>query len=367
MSSRYFPKSTEQLVHWYERYVSPFALILGFLADNFFFFSRVDALQTHLLFLSYLIVVGSCILLIHFIQAGKMHARSIVNIAPLIPVVMQFMFGNLFSGYLALYSRSASIAVSWIFVIVIAVLLIGNERFRNLYTRFTFQISLYFTVLFSFLIFFLPTVFLRIGPWMFVLSGAVSLIAIALFILLLRRFVPEIVRKDLRHTIAIIVSIFAIFNILYFSDLIPPVPIALKEAGVYHNVTRTEDGNYRLLAEPVPWYESYLRYNTAYHMTSQEGVYVYSAIFAPSGLSTGILHQWQYYDDVTEGWIEAGTLRFAIIGGRDGGYRGYSFKSAPVPGKWRVNVITEYGQLIGRISFTAIPVSTGVPLVSSIK
>ncbi len=202
---------------------------------------------------------------------------------------------------------------------------------------------------------------------MFVLSGVVSLVAIAFFVLLLHRFVPEVVRKDLLHTIVAIVVIFATFNILYFSDLIPPVPIALKEAGVYHNVERAEDGNYRLLAEPVPWYESYLRYNTAYHKTFQEGVYVYSAIFAPSGLSTGILHQWQYYDDVTKRWIEAGTLRFAIIGGRDGGYRGYSFKSTPVPGKWRVNVITEYGQLIGRISFMVIPVSTSVPLVSLVK
>lgn len=367
MSSRYFPKSTEQLVHWYERYVSPLALILGFLADNFFFFSRVDTLQTHLLFFSYLVIVGSCILLIHFIQAGKMRDRRIVSMAPFIPVVMQFAFGNLFSGYLALYSRSASIAVSWIFVVVLASLLIGNERFRNLYTRFTFQVSLYFTVLFSFLIFFLPTMLLRIGPWMFVLSGVVSLITTALFMLLLDRFVPEVVRKDLSRTVAIIIAIFAIFNTLYFADLIPPVPIALKEAGVYHKVVRTPAGDYELSAEPVPWYESYLRYNTAYHMTSKEGVYVYSAIFAPSGLSTGILHQWQYHDDVTDTWIEAGTVRFAITGGRDGGYRGYSFKSAPVPGRWRVNVITRYGQLIGRISFTVVPVSTAVPLVSLIK
>ncbi|MBM3260960.1 DUF2914 domain-containing protein [Candidatus Kaiserbacteria bacterium] len=367
MASRYFPKSTEELVRWYERYVSPFALILGFLADNFFFFSRVDSLQTHLLFFFYLLVVGSCILLIHFIQAGKMRDRRIVNMAPFIPVVMQFMFGNLFSGYLALYSRSASIAVSWIFVVVLAGLLIGNERFRNLYTRFTFQISLYFTVLFSFLIFFLPTVFLHIGPWMFVLSGVVSLIAIALFMLLLNRFLPMIVRADFRRTLAIIITIFATFNILYFADLIPPVPIALKEAGVYHKVTRTQSGDYELLAEPVPWYESYLRYNTAYHVVAGEGVYVYSAVFAPTGLSTGILHEWQRFDEISERWIDAGTLRFAITGGREGGYRGYSLKSFPAPGTWRVNVITEYGKLVGRVSFRVIPVATSVPLISLTK
>lgn len=294
-----------------------------------------------------------------------MRDRRIVNMAPFIPVVMQFMFGNLFSGYLALYSRSASIAVSWIFVIVIAGLLIGNERFRNLYTRFTFQTSLYFTVLFSFLIFFLPTVLLRIGPWMFLLSGAVSLLAITLFTALLNRLVPEVVHKDLWRTIVVIVMIFTAFHVLYFTDLIPPVPLALKAAGVYHGVTRTSDGSYELFGEPVPWYEPYLRYNTKYHATAGENAYVYSAIFAPSGLSTIILHQWQRYNESLGAWVTVSTLRFAIVGGRDGGYRGYSGKSAPSPGKWRVNVITQHGQLIGRISFTVVPVPVPAPVIRS--
>lgn len=365
MSSRYFPKSIEQLVHWYERYISPLALIGGFLVDNFFLVTRVDILQTHLVFFTYLLIIAICIPLIHFIEAGRMRDRRIVNLAPFIPVIMQFAFGGLFSGYLALYSRSASLAVSWIFVVVIAGLLIGNERFRRLYTRFQFQISLYFAVVFSFLIFFLPVVLQRIGPLVFILSGMMSLVAIMFFAMLLDRIVPQIVRKDFSRTVAIIIAIYCLFNVLYFSNLIPPLPLALKAAGVYHGVIRTETGDYQLFGEPVPWYESYLRYNTKYHATAGENAYVYSAIFAPSGLSTVILHQWQRYDEVSGEWITESTLRFAIVGGRDGGYRGYSGKSAPTPGKWRVNVITQYGQLIGRISFTVVPVPSPVPVVSS--
>jgi len=365
MIRRYFPKSTEELLHWYERYISPIALVVGFLLDNFFFLTRIDILQTHLIFFSYLILVGASIILLHFIEAGRMRNRYVVHASPLIPVVMQFAFGGLFSGYLALYSRSASIAVSWIFVLIIAGLLIGNERFRHLYSQLVFQVSLYFTVLFSFLIFFLPVVLLHIGPLMFIMSGITSLLVITLFIWLLDRVVPEIVRKDIRRIVVVIAVIFGSFNILYFANIIPPLPLALKDAGVYHSVVRTSGGDYQLLAEPVPWYASYLQYNTQYHATAGEGVYVYSAIFAPSGLSTVILHQWQRYDEGLHLWMTADILRFAIVGGRDGGYRGYSFKSAPIPGKWRVNVITEYGQLIGRISFTVMSASTSAKLESS--
>lgn len=358
-----------QLLHWYERYVSPIALVSGFLADNFILLKRVDLLQTNAILLFYLIVAALGIISIHLIEAAKIRNQHVVNAAPLILIAMQFAFGGLLSGYLSLYSRSASIAVSWIFVTLVAGLLLGNERFTRLYARFIFQISLYFTVLFSFLIFFLPVVVHRIGPAMFILSGVVSLLLITLFLWILNRTVPEIVRKDLALTVPIIVVIYCIFNALYFSNLIPPLPLALKEAGVYHSITRESDGTYQLLAERVPWYESYLRYNTTYHATAGEDVYVYSAIFAPSGLSTVILHEWQYYDDATRTWVTTSILRFGIIGGRDGGYRGYSFKSAPMPGAWRVNVITEYGQLIGRIAFTVVPtVSTStVPLVSSMQ
>src|SRR5438046_3026621 len=57
-----------------------------------------------------------------------------------------------------------------------------------------------------------------------------------------------------------------------------------------------------------------------------ERVYVFSAIFAPSGLSTIIFHEWQHYDENTKDWVTTNTEQFPIIGGRDGGYRGYSFK-----------------------------------------
>ncbi len=357
------PKNIEELARWYMRYISPVSLVLGFLVDYLILLRRVDLWTTNLILFTYLVLAALCILLVSLIQTGRLRQAWLVAATPLLPVVAQFAFGGLFNGFLSLYSRSAAVAASWIFVILLAALLLANERFVRFYMRFAFQVGIFFTTLFSFLIFFLPVVFHRIGPYMFFASGVASVALITFFLYVFSKIVPEVVFRD-RTTIArTIAIIFVTFNILYFTGAIPPLPLALKEAGVYHAVTRTGD-EYRLLYEPLRWYEAYLRYNTTFHRAPGEPTYVYTAIFAPSGLSTTIFHEWQYYDEGSSAWVTDETIPFFIVGGRDGGYRGYSVKTRPNPGTWRVNAITEFGQLIGRVSFKIVEVETPVPVQS---
>lgn len=352
MARRYFPKDVEQLVHWYERFISPLSLIAGFVLDNLFFMRRVDAWNSTALLFFYLAVAASGIILINVIEAGKIRTTWIVKNAPLIPVIVQFSFGGLFSGYLSLYSRSASFAFSWIFVIALAVILMSNERFTRLYVRPAFQISMLFTVLFSFLIFYLPLVFLRIDSVMFLISGAVSLVTIGLFSQLLFFIVPAAIRNNRTKILTSVAVTYCVFNLLYFTNVIPPLPLALKEAGVYHNIARSSDGTYRLIGEYIPWYQSYLRYKMVYNRVPNEPVYVWTAIFAPYGFSTTIKHVWQYYDEKTDSWTIYDTVSFPITGGRDGGYRGYSVINPSNGGRWRVDVITDTGRIIGRVAFS---------------
>lgn len=353
------PKNVEELVHWYERYISPLSLIGGFLADNYILLRRVDLWTSNALLGSYLLTAALGIILINLIETGRLRTPWVLKVAPAVPIIVQFSFGGLFSGFLSLYSRSAAFALSWVFVLIIAALLVGNERFLRLYRRFTFQIGLYFTVLFSFSIFFLPVMFRTIGPSMFVVSGLVSVACIALFMRLIKLFMPEIVRRDRTRIARIVAIIYLTFNALYFSNAIPPLPLALKEAGVYHSVQRI-GSTYVLTAEPLAWWNILERYNTTFHQAPGENAVVWSAVFAPSGLSTVILHEWQRYDDAARTWETTNTEKFPITGGRDGGYRGYSIKGALKPGRWRVNVVTEYGQVIGRVSFTVVATSSPV-------
>ena len=361
MIRRYVPKSTEELAAWYMRYISPLALIAGFIADNLVLLRRIDVWTSHVLLFGYLALAALSIVVLNLIITGRIRTAWVLKITPLIPVVTQFAFGGLFSGYLSLYSRSASFALSWIFVVIVAALLLGNERFVRQYMKFSFQISMFFAVLFSFLIFFLPIVLHRIGPWMFVLSGITSVTVITLFLRFIGYLMPELLRRERTRVARSIAVIFIIFNILFFSNAIPPLPLALKMAGVYHGVERTQDGIFHLGAESEPWYLDYIPHTRMFHHSPGETVYAYSAVFAPSGISTVILHEWQKYDAATGEWLTKATVRYPIIGGRDGGYRGYSFIKDVSAGKWRVNVVTQYGQLIGRISFTIVDVDVPVP------
>lgn len=360
---KYLPKSVDELAQWYMRYISPLALIAGFFADNLILLRRVDLWTSHALLFSYLALAAVCIIVLNLITTGRIRTPWFLKITPLIPVVAQFAFGGLFSGYLSLYSRSAAFATSWIFVVVVAALLIGNERFVRLYMKFSFQISVFFAVLFSFLIFFLPVLFHQIGPWMFILSGLMSLASIALFLRFVGFLMPELLIGERTRIARSIAVIFIVFNILFFSNAIPPLPLALKAAGVYHSVERTHDGIFHLGAESEPWYYRYLPHENVFHHTPGGVAYAYSAVFAPTGISTIILHEWQRYDEPTGEWLTSATVRYPIVGGRDGGYRGYSFYKNVSEGKWRVNVITQYGQLIGRISFTVIDVPVPVPVI----
>ena len=364
---RYLPKSTAELILWYERYISPLSLIAGFIVDNLILLRRVDLLRTNLLFFSYLLISGGGIVLLRAIESGRIRHPWALYLAPYIPVVVQFSFGGLFSGYLSLYSRSAGLIESWVFVVALALLLLGNERFLRLYSRFAFQVTLYFIVLFSFLIFFLPILLHSIGDTVFVASGVLSLSLIACYMVLLAGVGRETVRRDVVRASASVIGVYILFNALYFMNLIPPLPLALKDAGVYHNVVHENDGTYTLLAEKSPWFQPVFFYKETIHLPAAAPVFIFTSIFAPSGLSTPILHEWQFFDATSSTWLTKARINFYINGGRDGGYRGYSEKFNVTPGDWRVNVLTGSGRVIGRITFLVESATSTPGLVEEVQ
>jgi hypothetical protein len=49
-------------------------------------------------------------------------------------------------------------------------------------------------------------------------------------------------------------------------------------------------------------------------------------------------------------WIPHITIPFSVSGGREEGYRGYTYITARTPGEYRCNIETDDGVLIGRRS-----------------
>jgi hypothetical protein len=85
----------------------------------------------------------------------------------------------------------------------------------------------------------------------------------------------------------------------------------------------------------------------------ERGLVAYTAVYAPAGLEQGIQHVWQREGEV----VDVVSLS-PVHGGRREGFRTFSRKTAfpdEVAGRWSVDVMTDSGQLIGRLRFRVIP------------
>jgi hypothetical protein len=242
---------------------------------------------------------------------------------------------------------------------------IGNELWKKHYQRLTFQISILFISLYLFLVFLFPVLFHRLGSDLFIYAGLSSLVIVFLFTLLLRKFSHEKFQKSHNILKVSIIGIFILMNALYFTDIIPPIPLSLKESGVYHDIIKDSSGNYLAQSEPRVWQDYFNRYPVL-HIQAREVVYAFSAIFSPVSFSTDIIHQWQYYDAIKKEWINYNKIILPITGGREGGFRTYSAANSLRPGLWRVKVMIPSGQTLGSINFDVKNSSTTRELITKV-
>jgi len=233
----FFIKPIRNFYGRFERPISSLSLILGFVFDALTL-KRVDTLWENIWIFGHLIIVALFIVLIHLKEneigdeknPGRAHFWY-VNI-------LQFFFGGILSTYLVFYFRSADIYATWPFILLLVVAFIANESLKRHYVRLSFQISLLFLSIYSFAIFLVPVVMRQIGAWIFLFSGFISLVAIALFIRILFYFIKDKFIKSRKVILSSILSIFVLINFLYFTNLIPPIPFSLKDAGVYHLIQK---------------------------------------------------------------------------------------------------------------------------------
>lgn len=330
----------------YERHISAVAVISGFTIDNLTL-TRIDLTLDNVILLSYLAVALAGITLTNLYVSGKLRAPFFEKICWLFPISLQFSFGGVFSGFFVFYSRSASLAASWPFLLFLLLLLVGNEFFREQYKRLTFQLSIFYVALLSYLIFFIPIVVKGMGALVFLFSGLVSLIVITLVVQGLESVLPGRIRQSRRGLAWSIAGIFIAMNVLYFTNILPPIPLSLKDAQVAHAVER-RGSEYVIVREEARWYDVFDPRDEI-HVGANDPVSFFSSVFAPTDIDTDITHVWQYKRG--DEWVTATRITFPIVGGRDGGYRGWSTKRNIFPGTWRVAVQNDRGQQLGRVTF----------------
>lgn len=345
-------RQNARLKAWMDRYER--MLVSGFLLSGFllhyFTFRTLEIGITFIGLGIYAAAAAVCIVFIHAFDVRRETWKHpfLQRLRLLAPLLIQLALGSLLSMSLLFYWFSGSFSVSWPVFVGLIALIAFNERFRHAYMRPVVQMSIFSFVLFSYFTVLFPHVFNSLDASTFLFGGGVSLLISLLLIFSLAQTTPRL-RERVLHMSASVFAVFLLMNGLYFLNLIPPIPLSLQEAGMYHGIQRVGSG-YAFIGESPSFWDSVLGRQTL-HQDATGRVYAFTAIYSPTDLDTVIYHDWQYYDEAQRQWVTTDRLSFPIVGGRSGGYRGYTFKNHLTSGGWRVSVETSRGQVLGRLRF----------------
>ena len=344
----------------HERHLSALSLAGGFAFDSWAF-GRIDRPETQAVFIVYLLVAGIAIAILHGLESRPEGKKPSERVRAILVFVTQFALGALLSGFCVFYIRSASLTSSWPFLLAMVAIFIGNEYLRRYHVRLVFAALLLFFSIYSYAILLVPLVIGRIGRIPFLLSGVLALVIFFVYMRALARLGHERYRGARRQVAVGMVLITIFLNVAYFMRILPPLPLVLTDAGVYHGAKRV-NGNFVVAQEEEPpeW-QALFGTHAIMHIQPGAKLYLYNAVFAPKGLNTRIVHDWQWLNP-GKGWQSQQRISVAIAGGREDGYRYYTTKTNPRPGQWQVNIQTFDGRGIGRVRFAvetqAVPPAT---------
>jgi hypothetical protein len=335
--------------HHAKRHWLTIAFILGFVTD-YILLNRIDDTFDNALLLFYVVLASISILLLYAGIAEKFGPRSSVFIRKVAPILMQYSFGGLFSGMLIFYGRSGALLASWPFLLLFIAAIYGNETVRNRGQQLVFNILAYFVGLFSYLVMVVPVFLGRMGPEIFVASGLLALIIVYMLVQLLTKIIPNYMAMQTKSIVFLVFGLFVGLNTLYFTNIIPPIPLSLQELNIVHSVIKFGDSGYELTYEPVPWYRIDKKLNSVFHPSNTGTVACFTRVFAPAKIDTEIFHVWEY-KNLDGDWIEHFKKSYPITGKAVNGYRGWTAITASRDGVWRCSVETGRGQVLGRTQF----------------
>jgi len=324
------------------------SFFLGFIND-FLLLNQVDNKIDNLILLFYIALATISIILFYAGTVEKFGNKISDFLVRFMPLAMQYSFGGLLSGMLIFYGRSGSFSSSLPFFIFIILIILINELVRKQSNRLVFNLIIYFVGIFFYSVLVLPILVGDVGDVIFVGSGLLALFLIIILIKILRKIIPNFITLRLRSIVFSIGALYAFFNYLYFTNIIPPIPLSLKELSIYHKVEKTNTG-YRFEKEENNDWFKFLK-TEIFHPKAGEGAFCFSRVYAPTKLSTTIVHRWEFLD-ANNNWQEYFKMSYSITGENKGGYRGFTTIKNLKNGEWRCVVENQRGQVLGIKNFT---------------
>lgn len=336
-----------------EKYAPLIFFIGGFIFDSLTL-GRIDRLYDLVILCLYMTLLSVTLYLYNLADDGKWKNTILERYEEYFPLAIQFFFGGLSSAFVLYFFRSVSLSKTISFFIILIALFIANEFLKKRISNKYLQFSVYFFVSFTFFTFIIPVIIKVMNTNVFIISGLVSLVFSLILIIVIYSISPS-TRAEIRigKIMGLIFIIYATINLFYFFNLIPPVPLALESGIVAHNI-KLENNNYVVTYETDEWYVFWREHRLKFIYNPGETVFVFTSIFAPTDIEKSIFHRWKWHNDNTNEWEIVEDLGFDITGGRDAGYRGYTFKNNAKQGSWKVEVITNEELIIGVIDFEII-------------
>jgi hypothetical protein len=350
----------------HEKYAAFVFFIGGFIFDSFTL-GRIDRLYDLIVLCLYMTSLTVTLYLYNLAGDGKWKTTILERYELYFPLAIQFFFGGLSSAFVIYFSRSVSLSRTMSFFLILIVLLCANEFLKKRISNKYLQFGLYFFVSFTFFTFIIPVFIKEMNTHIFIASGLISLMLTLLFIIAIYWVSPSTrAEMHISKMVCLVVLIYATINVFYYFKLIPPVPLALQNGIAAHRVQVVDD-KYLVTYETDKWYVFWREHQLQLSHKPGENVYAFTSIFAPTDIKKSIFHRWQWYNSKSEKWETADDIGFDITGGRDDGYRGYTYKSNVKPGLWQVKVTTEEELVLGVISFEIIISKSHKPKTVVIK
>lgn len=335
----------------YEHQLDIAFFIGGFVFDAFMV-AEPDEVFSIVQQIAYLFIVAS---LLHFEMLFRLHKwhpkGRFAKVWEYRNLLLHFLLGTMLNIYSIFYIKSASLLNSILFLVLMLGMIVANELPFIKRSHVSFKVGLHAICVFSFFSILNPVLLGFIGWAPFALAIVATLVVFYLQFKALKKHVPD--DKTLFRAVLFPgISVLGVFCFFYFMKWIPPVPLSVREQGVYHLIEK-KDGEY-LLSTEKPWWKFWQSGDQNFQAEPGDKIYFYAQIYSPAKFSDNVYVQFAW-DSPKIGWQGADRIPLRIVGGRKEGYRGYAIKSNYQPGDWRIQVVTESGLEISRLYFTVTP------------
>ncbi len=323
---------------------------LGGFAFDYLTTGAVDDLFMLIQQVFYLILIGAILSLEHLEEHKLIEIKTGKKIWEYRKPILHFGLGGILNIYSLFFLKSASVFNSIAFVVFLLVVIVANELPWVRKSGVNLRWALWVLCLFSFFSVISPLLLGFVGWIPFVITAVVTAACLYLHTRWMMRYQKnffELQRVFIEPGAATIL----LFVLFYAFHLIPPVPLAAQDMGIYHNLEKKE-GKF-ILSHEKPWWRFWETGDQNFLYRAGDQIFFFANISSPAKFSDQVTIHWLVKERF--GWITSDKVPMQISGGRQKGFRGYSVKKNYQEGEWQVRLETTDGREIGRIYFEVTP------------